>query len=113
MSVEIQMIIYLCFLLEKNNNGFRKKKWLEKNTTNSSENITKFEEMVYTISEVSTLLKVNRNFVYKLISDGYLRSMKLGCRKVTKKVLLEFLNQYDGNEDLNEKIPANAIDNCV
>ena len=86
---------------------------LEKNKTKSSENIAKFEEMVYTISEVAALLKVNRNFVYTLISNGYLRSIKLGCRKVTRTSLLEFLNKYDGIEDFNEKIPANPVNNCV
>ena len=50
---------------------------LEKNKTKSSENIAKIEEMVYTISEVAALLKVNRNYVYTLISNGYLRSIKL------------------------------------
>ena len=76
---------------------------VEKNKTKSTENIAKIEEMVYTISEVATLLKVNRNFVYTLISNGYLRSIKLGCRKVTRTSLLEFLNKYDGIEDFNEK----------
>ena len=85
----------------------------EKNKKNSLENIVKFEEMVYTISEVATLLKVNRNFVYTLISNGHLRSIKLGCRKVTRTSLLEFLNKYDGIEDFDEKIPANPVDNCI
>ena len=86
---------------------------VEKNKTKSTENIAKIEEMVYTISEVATLLKVNRNFVYTLISNGYLRSIKLGCRKVTRTSLLEFLNKYDGIEDFNEKIPANPVNNSV
>ena len=42
-------------------------------------------ELLYTISEVAKLLKVNRNYVYALINGGYIRSIKLGCRKVTKK----------------------------
>lgn len=54
------------------------------------------EEVLYTISEVAALLKVNRNTVYYLINKGYLRSIKLGCRKVTRIALLSFLNQYDG-----------------
>ena len=85
----------------------------EKNKAKSAENIAKLEEIVYTISEVATLLKVNRNFVYTLISNGYLRSIKLGCRKVTRKSLLEFLNKYDGIENFDEKTPANTVDNCV
>ena len=86
---------------------------LEKNKTKSSENIAKIEEMVYIISEVAALLKVNRNYVYTLISNGYLRSIKLGCRKVTRTSLLDFLNKYDGIEDFNEKIPANTVGNSV
>lgn len=35
------------------------------------------EEVLYTISEVAALLKVNKNMVYYLINAGYLRSIKL------------------------------------
>lgn len=58
---------------------------------------TQSEEVLYTISEVATLLKVNKNMVYYLINAGYLRSIKLGCRKVTRKALLSFLEQHDGD----------------
>lgn len=54
------------------------------------------QELLYTISEVAEILKINKNFVYRLINEGHLRSIKLGCRKVTRKALLEFLDQYDG-----------------
>ncbi|MCM1376793.1 MAG: helix-turn-helix domain-containing protein [Muribaculum sp.] len=56
------------------------------------------EDVLYTISEVASLLKVNKNMVYDLINQGYLKSIKFGCRKVTRKALLEFLEQYDGEE---------------
>lgn len=72
------------------------------------ENFAKYNEVLYTISEVATLLKVNRNFVYKLINNGYLRSIQLGCRKVTKKSLLEFLDNYDGNTEFDENTPVNS-----
>lgn len=55
-------------------------------------------QVLYTISEVAELLKVNRNTVYQLIHRGYLRSIKFGCRKVTRKAILDFLDQYDGTE---------------
>ena len=42
-------------------------------------------QVLYTISEVAELLKVNKNTVYQLIRCGYLRSIKFGCRKVTRK----------------------------
>lgn len=54
------------------------------------------EELLYTISEVAKILKINKNFVYTLINNGHLRSIKLDCRKVTRKALLEFLDKYDG-----------------
>ena len=58
--------------------------------------IDKNEDLVYTIKEVAGLLKVNKNFVYALINKGLLRSTKLGCRKVTRKALIEFLEKNDG-----------------
>ena len=45
-------------------------------------NIDNPNELLYTISEVSKILKVNKNYVYALINDGHLKSIKLGCRKV-------------------------------
>ncbi len=54
------------------------------------------QELLYTISETAELLKINKNFVYTLINQGHLKSIKLGCRKVTRKSLLEFLDKYDG-----------------
>ena len=58
--------------------------------------IDKNEDLVYTIKEVAGLLKVNKNYVYALINKGSLRSTKLGCRKVTRKALIEFLEKNDG-----------------
>ena len=46
--------------------------------------------MLYTVSEVAKLLKVNRNFVYKLIKDGELEAVKIGSIKVKQ----EALNRY-------------------
>ena len=63
-------------------------------------------ELLYTISEVAKLLKVNRNYVYALITGGYIRSIKLVCRKITRKAPLEFLDKYDGigfDENINIK----------
>ncbi len=79
----------------------------------SKKNIAISDEVLYTISEVAVLLKVNRNFVYNLMNNGYLRSIKLGCRKVTKSALLEFLDKYDGDIEFDEKTPVNIENNCV
>lgn len=62
----------------------------------SSRIIDNNEDLVYTIKEVAGLLKVNKNYVYALINKGLLRSTKLGCRKVTRKALIEFLEKNDG-----------------
>ena len=49
--------------------------------------------MLYTVTEVAKLLKVNRNFVYKLIKDGELEAVKIGSIKVKQ----EALNRYIDN----------------
>ena len=46
--------------------------------------------MLLSVSEVAKMLKVNRNFVYKLINDGELEAVKIGSIKVRK----EALNRY-------------------
>ena len=70
-------------------------------STKINKNTDKPDELLYTITEVAGLLKVNRNYVYSLINKGHLRSIKLGCRKVTRKSLMQFLDKYDGL-DLDE-----------
>ena len=50
------------------------------------------DDIVYTISEVSKLLKVNRNFVYGLIKSGELKAIKIGSLKVRKNDLQEYLD---------------------
>lgn len=50
------------------------------------------DDIIYTISEVSKLLKVNRNFVYELIKSGELKAIKIGSLKVKKKDLSEYLD---------------------
>ena len=46
--------------------------------------------MLYTVTEVAKLLKVNRNFVYKIINNGELEAVKVESTKVRK----EALNRY-------------------
>lgn len=57
--------------------------------------------LVYTVSEIAQILKVNKNTVYELIHSGVLRCFKLGTIKITAKTLNEFLEAYDGY-DLND-----------
>ncbi len=56
------------------------------------------QQLVYNVEEVAALLKTTRPVVYSLIEKGYLPSIVLGRRKVTRKALLTFL---DKNENTN------------
>ena len=49
--------------------------------------------MLLSVSEVAKLLKVNRNFVYKIINNGELEAVRIGSIKVKK----EARNQYIDN----------------
>ena len=46
---------------------------------------------LFTVSEVSKLLKVNNTYVYKLIKTGYLKALKLGSLKVPDSELKRLL----------------------
>lgn len=61
------------------------------------------EEVLYTVFEVSKLLKTNVNYVYELINKGFLPALKLGSLKIRKSSLLDFLKNNEGNDlsDLN------------
>ena len=49
--------------------------------------------MLLSVSEVAKMLKVNRNFVYKIINNGELEAVRIGSIKVRK----EALNRYIEN----------------
>ena len=49
------------------------------------------DDIVYTVTEVSKLLKTNRNFVYNLIHSGQLKAVRIGSLKVRKKDLYKYL----------------------
>ena len=59
------------------------------------------EEVLYTVKEVSKLLKTNTNYIYQLIEKGFLPAMKLGSFKVRKTTLLEFLEKNEGKDLTN------------
>ena len=48
--------------------------------------------MLLTVSEVAKALKVNRNFVYKLIKDGELEAVRVGSIKVRTEALNQYVN---------------------
>lgn len=60
--------------------------------------------MLYTVSEVSKMLKVNRNYVYKLIKNGELEAVKIGSIKIKKDVLTKYINDNVVGRWLNETI---------
>ena len=57
--------------------------------------------MLLSVSEVAKLLKVNRNFVYKLIKDGELEAVRIGSIKVRR----EALNRYIQNNVIRGVMP--------
>ena len=61
------------------------------------------EDVLYTVKEVSLLIKTNVGYVYNLIRKGYLPALNLGSLKVRRTSLLNFLEKYDGKDlsDLN------------
>lgn len=59
---------------------------------------------LYTIKEVSKLLKCNVNRVHDLRKKGLLKCLKLGSWKVTETSLDEFIRKYDGKNIDNEEV---------
>ena len=49
--------------------------------------------MLLTVSEVAKLLKVNKNFVYKIINNGELEAVKIGSIKVKREALDRYVNE--------------------
>lgn len=65
------------------------------------------EDVLYTVAEVSKLLKISVNGVYELIRVGILPVLKLKGYKIRKVALEEFLQKYEG-KDLTD--PRNIVD---
>lgn len=68
-----------------------------------------YEDMLYTVAEVATLLKTNPNTVYGLIRSGNLTALKLGAMKVRKQSLEKFLRDFDG-QDVTDPKDVKEID---
>ena len=49
--------------------------------------------MLLSVSEVAKLLKVNRNFVYKIINTGELEAVRIGSIKVREEALNRYVEQ--------------------
>lgn len=65
-------------------------------TSPGKANEHKTECVIYTVREVSHLLRTNAAFIYKLIDTGLLPALKLGSLRVRKEALDEFLQKYEG-----------------
>jgi excisionase family DNA binding protein len=57
--------------------------------------------VLYTVKEVSEILKTNVSYVHSLRKSGLLPFIKLGTYKVRKETLAEFLATYE-NYDLTD-----------
>lgn len=57
--------------------------------------------MLYTVHEVSKILKTNPGYVYSLIREGLIPALKLGCLKIRRQALLKFLLRYE-DKDLSD-----------
>lgn len=64
-------------------------------------------DILYTVTEVSKLIKTNPAYVYELIRAGLLPVLKLGSYKVRKTALMSFLKRNEG-KDLTD--PFNVSD---
>ncbi|KEH95245.1 helix-turn-helix domain-containing protein [Clostridium novyi] len=56
------------------------------------------QDYLYTVEEVASILKVNKNTVYDLIRNKLLIALKLGRLKVTRTTLLAFLKDFNGKD---------------
>lgn len=51
---------------------------------------------LYTVKDVSKLLKTSIPFVYKLIKAGQIRALKLGYIKIRKEEVERFMRESEG-----------------
>lgn len=56
------------------------------------------EDILYTVKEVSEIIKSNTDYVYKLIKAGLLPVLKLGNYKIRRSTLMKFLEEYEGKD---------------
>ncbi|QOR34416.1 helix-turn-helix domain-containing protein [Clostridium sp. 'deep sea'] len=55
-------------------------------------------KLLYTVKEVSEIIKCNTSSTYKLIKKGLLPALKLGQLKVRHVTLVNFLEKYEGKD---------------
>lgn len=57
--------------------------------------------IIYTVSQVASILKLNKNSVYQLIYSGALPCIKLGQIKIRHDALAKFLETAEGYDYTN------------
>lgn len=68
--------------------------------------------MLYTVKEVSEILKTNVDYVHKLRKSGLLPFIKLGSYKVRKESIEKFLKEHEG-QDLTDPFNVKGLENEV
>lgn len=63
-------------------------------------------KLLYTVKEVSEIIHTNPTYVYQLINAKLLPALKLGSYKVRHEALINFLQQYEGQDLTN---PNNIV----
>ena len=53
---------------------------------------------LYTVAQVAEILQTSRNYVYRLINCGLLKTLKIGTKKVRHDTLAEFLKMAEGKD---------------
>ena len=69
--------------------------------------MVKTYEPLYTVKEVSKILKTNTDAVYALINEGQLPCLLLGSKKIRGSDLERFIEQYpvsNPKEEAHEKV---------
>lgn len=51
--------------------------------------------MLLTVSEVASMLKVNRNFVYDAIKKGELKAIRVGSIKIKREDLERYIDKRE------------------
>ena len=54
------------------------------------------EDVLYTVKEVSDLIKCSPGYVYELIHNGHIQALKLGRLKIRRATLIDFLEKFEG-----------------
>ena len=64
---------------------------------------------LFTVKEVAAILRTNVEYVHKLRRAKLLPCLKLGCFKVRRKALEDFLAKYEG-KDLSDPFDVKELD---